>query len=73
MFIGMLRALTYCDRSDITLTNVVLPVIDILNSLIHRELKDDLIIIPAHQCGLTFHSQNLDDPTKPKKSASHFL
>ncbi|GAA5844494.1 hypothetical protein JCM5353_001614 [Sporobolomyces roseus] len=47
------------DVADFTLTNVVLPVTDILNSLIHRELKDDLIIVPAHECALT-----IEIPTK---------
>jgi len=59
------KALTLYFGSDITLTNGILPVIDLLNKLIDEDLREELIILPAAQCGSSINivaGESLSEP-----------
>ena len=50
-------------RSDTLLTNDILPVIDVLNQLIHPELREHLLIVPSQQAGTAFSFRSQEKKT----------
>ncbi|GAA5832139.1 hypothetical protein JCM3766R1_003736 [Sporobolomyces carnicolor] len=63
------------DVGDTTLTNTILPAIDVLNALIHPELQQDLIIVPSSQMTTTidFLDQRKGREVSSRISLDHAL
>lgn len=59
------KALTFVFDSDVTLTNGLLPVIDLLNELIDKDLQKDLVILPAAQYGASIKIVAGESLSKP--------